>query len=485
MHTIRIAVPVFFLFLATTALSEESARHSPVGRYTLTVQGFEGEDVFEKKDKVSHMSGVPESYEVDVWEMKLYRRRRVPRDQAGIVCSLSPEHTTEGKRALRAEFRKGAEALRVSLRNNINGPEAGQPPRTVGCFDALKGDIYNPEGKAIELELRVLGGFALTDDSMAFGLLKKLELKPGWNTFTIANYEVSESLVDPHDAACVEFHVPDAKKRALFFDNFRLERETIPENMKKHARCFDFGVSYFTWPGFEHGSVAYDEARGYGFTAGKKLSHGGDLHVLNDMLTRDGFKAPATFKVKLPNGKYRARLLTGNYWIDHDGSLNVEIKAEGKRAWYKPIMKPEEKRQFRHANALTDHWKPDFDSWKAYWEDTHFKEVTFDVEVADGALDLEFKLPPLPEGMRPGGSSTWNYLIVYPADKDALLRPDLVWLEEKRRFIYNRVFHAHIGRQFALYNREEIICPEEFLWPDLADQRRVAAFLRAPVSALP
>jgi len=445
-----------------------------VGRHVVLIQGFEGADVLAPKEHVSYLSGVPEEAEVEVWDNALYGARKIPHAGSGIACRIVKYPHREGSAALAATFDRPDRRLRVSLRNNINQGGADRPAcNSLGVFDELRGDIYNPLKTAVSAEMTVLGGFAVTDRSRTFSLVRALTLKPGWNTFTLTSQEASATFVDPHDAVCVEFHLPDAKGTTLTFDNFRMERETIGANMASCARCFDFGVPWFNWPGFAYGSVRWDEKRGYGFTAGRNLTHGGDLHVINDQLTRDGFQAPASFRVKLSNGAYHVVTRTGNYWGRRDGGRNVEIKAEGKRVHYRPKMTDREYLAFKFAHERTDHWNRDMDLWGMYEDGTYFRQVEFDTDVADGALDLEFLLPPSADG-RDSGDSIWNYLVVYPADKADAIRPEIDWLNEKIRTIYNKVSHAAISRQFALYNREEVICPEEFLWPDIAAARRAA-----------
>ena len=447
-----------------------------VGTCTVLIQGFEGPEVFRDRPNVSYLSGVPEDAEVEVWDAALYHRRRVPTAKAAVACQVTGEHKTQGTASLKARFARTDQALRVSLRNNISQPSKPTRPagNSLGFFDCLRGDIYNPSAKPVRCEMVMLGGFAVTDKARTFSLVRLLTLKRGWNTFTVTSAEACATLADRHDATCVEFRTPDSPGATLHFDNFRMERQTVGKNMAKFARCFDFGVEYFTWPGFTYGSVNWDEQRGFGFTAGRSLTHGGDLHVINDQLTRDGFRAPASFRLKLPNGRYKVVTRTGNYWGRRDGDLNLEIKAEGKRVYYRPRMGSREFREFRYAHERTDHGRRNVDLWGTYEDGTYFRDVKFDTEVADGTLDLEFLRPALPAGVRASGDSVWNYLIVYPAERESLIAPELKWLNEKIRTIYNTVSHAEIGRKFALYNREEVICPEEFLYPDLAEARRAA-----------
>ncbi len=445
-----------------------------VGNHVLLIQGFEGDDVLSRKPNVSYLSGVPEEAEVEVWDNPLYNRRKATERDSGVACRITTARKSQGNAALEARFSRDDRVLRVSLRNNIGQPGADRPAcNSLGCFDVLKGDIFNPAKTPVAAKMRMLGGFAVTDKASTFSLLRNLTLKPGWNSFAVTSAEASATFVDPHDATCVEFRVPGAGKTVLCFDNFRMERQSLGANLAKFAKCFDFGVAYFNWPGFTYGSVKWDEGLGYGFTKGDQLTHGGDLHVINDELTRDGFVAPASFRVKLPNGRYKVVTQTGNYWAQRDGGLNIEIRAEGKRAYFRPRMSPEEFIRFKYAHENADHWKRDVDLWGTYDEGSYFRTISFEAEVADGALDLDFLLPAVADG-GPHGQSVWTYLIVYPADKEALIAPELKWLNEKVRTIYNTVSHANISREFALYNREEVICPEEFLWPELAEARRQA-----------
>ena len=462
-------------FAGPGRLSGQLFERVEVPKHILLIQGFEGADVLAKKPNVSFLSGVPEEAEVEVWDNALYNRQKIPGRESGIACRISTKQKTQGEAALKVSFTRDDRVLRVSLRNNINQP--GRPGRpacnSLGCFDFLKGDIFNPLKRDLSVEMRMLGGFAVTDRASTFSLVRSLALKPGWNEFAVSSREASATFVDPHDATCVEFRVPGGKGAALHFDNFRMERETVGRNLSRYGRCFDFGVSHFNWPGFTYGSVKWDERRGYGFTRGERLTHGGDLHVINDQLTRDGFAAPASFRVKLPNGRYKVVTQTGNYWARRDGGLNIEIRAEGKRAYYRPKTSAREYVALKYAHERADHWRRDMDLWHTYEDGTYFRTISFDTLVKDGALDLDFLLPPVEDGP-PHGWSVWTYLIVFPAEREKLIAPELEWLNEKIRTIYNEVSHVPISRQFALYNREEVICPEEFLWPDIAEARRRA-----------
>ncbi|MHC4717246.1 MAG: hypothetical protein ACYS5V_09770, partial [Planctomycetota bacterium] len=269
-----------------------------VGRHVVLIQGFEGRDVLDRKEGVSYLSGVPEEAEVEVWDTALYGRRKIAHGGSGIACKIVRDRCRQGAAALAARFTRPDRVLRVSLRNNINQGGADRPAcNSIGVFDELKGDVFNPADEPVTVEMTMLGGFAVTDRARTFSLVRKLSLKPGWNTFAVTSEEASATFVDPHDATCVEFRVPAPGGASLVFDNFRMERESIGANIARHARCFDFGVRWFNWPGFTCGSVRWDENRGYGFTSGRDLTHGGDLHVISDQLTRDGFKAPASFRV--------------------------------------------------------------------------------------------------------------------------------------------------------------------------------------------
>ncbi|KKL24361.1 hypothetical protein LCGC14_2416100, partial [marine sediment metagenome] len=436
MRTTAILAAVAACLVATHSLGAEPVK---VGRHVHLIQGFESKDVFASKENVSYLSGVPEDAEVEVWDTAVYGTRRFPVAESGIVCRITGKHASGGKAALEAKFTRADRALRISLRNNINQRGPDRPAcNSMGCFDELIGDIYNASAKPVTVEMTMLGGFAVTDRARTFSLVRQLTLRPGPNTFTVTSQDVSATFVDPHDATCVEFRVPAKGGATLHFDNFRLERETIGANMAKLARCFDFGVSYFNWPGFTYGSVPWDAKRGFGFTAGDRLTHGADLHVINDQLTRDGFEAPASFRVALPNGRYRVVTRTGEYWAKRDGGRNIEIKAEGKRVYYRARMTGKQFNDFKYAHERTDHWKRGMDLWGTYEDGTYSRQIEFEVQVADGTLDLDFLIPPSADG-KDHGRSTWNYLIVYPAEKEKLIRPEIGWLNEKLRTIYNKV----------------------------------------------
>lgn len=451
----------------------------PILTHELLLQGFETDDVFAKKEHVSYLSGVPEDAQVELWDMPLYNRQKLAfGDEGGVAVRFAGQNVKQGKAALEARFARGDRALRVSLRNNLDQPAGPDGQRGeangLGWFDRVVADVFNPAPQDVQVEVRLLGGYALTDKSLPLSLARTVTLKSGWNEIQFSAAESSKCLVDPFDAAAIELRVPQPKDTVLVIDNLRVERQTLPKKLSQLARCFDFGVSYFNWHGFDYGSLMYDQKRGYGFVECKDITHGGDLHVMNDALTRDGFRAPAKFKVKLANGKYRCVAQTGNYWGRRDHDLNLEIKAEGKTAWSRPRLSPEERWKEKFADETCDHWKHGLDLWNTYEDGKYFKTIQFVAEVADGELDIEWLLPPLPAGEKPGGESIWTWLVIYPEDRHKELAPELAWLNDKIADIYSNVMHVQIGREFALYNREEVIVAEEYLWPDLAAARKAA-----------
>ena len=245
------------LWACAAAVGPVEADEARAGRYALLIQGFEDKGVFKEGAPVSYLSGVPEAAQVDVWDTALYRRKRFAHTGAGIDCDISDAHVRQGKRSLAATFRRADRALRISLRNNLNQPvRDGDRPdmNSIGWFDRLAGDVYNPARRAVKVELCMLGGFAVTDKARTFALTRPLTLKPGWNEVAVTAEEASAVFVDPYDATCVEFST--AEKVMLHFDNFRMERETLGPNLTKFGRCFDFGVRWINCPGFTYGSAS-------------------------------------------------------------------------------------------------------------------------------------------------------------------------------------------------------------------------------------
>lgn len=464
---------LLLLLLNASELPQLCAADTEERLHVRLVQGFESPAIFDKRDGVSHMSGVPEEAEVEFWNDAAFDRRKLDANRCQSRWTITNKHLREGRQALRVTLTSPSECLRVSLQNNINFRGKNPPPaNSLAFFDYLEGSIYCDSRNGAELEMRLLGGFALTDRTLWPALVRKLRLKHGWNRFVIGSDEAGAALSDPHDPAAVEFRAVKPLNQPLTFDAFRMVAAGLGPALARHGRCFDFGVRRYLQPGFLYGSVPYDARRGYGFISGEHLTHGGDFHISDDALTRDGFYAPAAFKLKLPRGTYRVRAQTGNYWGKRDSNTDLEIVAEGRRVFRKPKRTREESIHHKYyAEAALDIDRPDYNLWGNYEQGLNHRAFTFDVEVKDGALELEWKGINPPKGGI-GRTSTWTALVVYPSEKATAVEKDLADLDARIRGKYNRVVHPQFGRMFALYNREEAIVAEEYLWPDLVTQRR-------------
>ncbi|MGO8927682.1 MAG: hypothetical protein ACLQU3_12415 [Limisphaerales bacterium] len=242
----------------------------------------------------------------------------------------------------------------------------------------------------------------------------------------------------------------------LFVDNLRLERDDSAEKVRFDGLyAFDFGTG--TSPVMEGfipvtPGTSYNKGRGYGLKDAKVWRA---FDVLQpDPLYQDFICIESGgLAVDVPNGKYRVFVnldSPSGFWGEYQFYRRRAILAQGKEV-AADVMDFDtlKKKYFRFWDVEDLPGDNTFDKYQR----GRYQEKTFDVDVTDGQLSLQFS------------GENWacsvSAVVIYPVAKSAEGERFLKWVEDKRRFYFDnyfkRILHTPKG---------------DPLQPDSTDQRR-------------
>ena len=334
------------------------------------------------------------------------------------------EHATSGKFALRVDKDWAT----------VDSPAA--PYQNWLEYDYLLFDVYNPHEKPVDLGIEVRD--AQTDGYWTRVNLTQLA-PPGASTIAIPTALYVGEKSRPGRSLIrdkiTRFVVIVGKNGPCYFDNFRLERLDTSKVLFDGLYAFDFGpgdapvMEGFTGAGR---GTSYSAGRGYGWT---RADWWRDFNVLQPDLLYEDFVCPnsGTLRLDVPKGTYHVWMnidSPNGFWGETQTWTNRKVTANGEtmvdeKQDYDAYMK----KYFRNA-ARED--LPGIDTFKEYVS-TMFHEKAFDVDVADGKLELGFS-----------GSGNWaiclSALVVYPDAKKAQGEKFLKWVAERRKKQFNDYF---------------------------------------------
>lgn len=221
----------------------------------------------------------------------------------------------------------------------------------------------------------------------------------------------------------------------LFIDNIRLERDSAGQKaLFDGLYAFDFGTG--TSPvmdGFTAivPTTLYNQGRGYGLKNAKIWRAMDALQP--DPLYEDFICIESGgLAVDVPNGKYRVIVnmdSPAGFWGETQIYHERSITAQGKRVVFDTMnLKSFEKKYFQFWDQDDLPGENTFDKY----DRAHFSVKTFDVDVSNGHLFLEFH------------GENWacsvSAVILYPVAKAAEGERFLEWVREKRRFYFDNSF---------------------------------------------
>ncbi len=248
--------------------------------------------------------------------------------------------------------------------------------------------------------------------------------------------------------------VYNAPEKPVFIDNVRFEKDSRMDNVLFDGlRAFSFGSPIApVFPSFTRvdSTMEYTKERGFGLKGaqvqGPGETKGGMDGFHPDPLYRTWLNMEkGSFLVDLPNGKYKVFLNIDNptgFWGEYQVYRTRKVMAQGQVVVDESMDFDALKKKYFRNYANED--LPGEGIWERYVKPM-FHEKTFDVEVTDGQLKLEF------DSKGPGCSV--SALVIYPADKDKLGQKFLSTVEGLRKWYFKteckQIGHAGTGAGFA------------------------------------
>jgi hypothetical protein len=237
------------------------------------------------------------------------------------------------------------------------------------------------------------------------------------------------------------FSIGDKPAAPLFIDNIRLERdEATPKALFDGLMAFDFGTgSSPLMDGFTAitPGTRYSKGRGYGLKDAKIWRTFDALQP--DPLYQDFLCIESGgLAVDVPNGKYRVFVnidSPSGFWGEYQVYRKRTVLAEGKPVVSETVTFDQfKKKYFRFWNTEDLPGDNTFDKYQK----VHFQEKTFDVEVADGQLSVEFQ------------GENWaccvSAVVIFPLEKAAEGQRFLKHVEKQRRFYFDNYFKRVLHR---------------------------------------
>ncbi len=226
-----------------------------------------------------------------------------------------------------------------------------------------------------------------------------------------------------------------AEAGPLLLDNIRLEREAPPSGVVFDGLyAFDFGPGPSpVMDGFTPVTqgTTYSPGRGYGLKDAKiwgAIDEGQPDPLYRDYLAIES----GGFAVDVPNGRYRVFLNIDSppgFWGDFHYFRERSVLAQSKtvvseRMDFKALLK----KYFYFWDTEDLPRENTFDKYMP----VHFAEKTFDVDVKNGQLRLEFQ--------GTGTACSVSAVVVFPVAKAAEGARFLEYVKEKRRFYFDNAF---------------------------------------------
>lgn len=224
-------------------------------------------------------------------------------------------------------------------------------------------------------------------------------------------------------------------KSPIYIEKVWLERDELAQKVQFDGLyAFDFGTGNSpVMEGFTQiaPSDLYSQGRGYGLKDAKGVRAFNALQP--DPLYQDYICIESGgFALDLPNGRYRVFLNVDNpsdYWGDYQIYRERTIFAQEKPVIHESLdFKTLNEKYYRHWNTEDLPTDNIFDKYQK----TYYQEKTFDVDVTNGQLKLDFKGEYC--------ANSVSTIIVYPISKADKGAQFLKWVEDKRRFYFDNYF---------------------------------------------
>ena len=346
------------------------------------------------------------------------------------------EHATDGKKALRID------------RSYVCMDGAQD---WVG-YDYLKADLYTDAKEPVQLYVEVR-------DTATQGYWTRVNyttvVPPGESTLVVpvkGMYVGEKSrpgrMLILSGVTRLVFSIGDEPPAPLFIDHVRLERDDSASKVLFDGLwALDFGTGPSpVLEGFTPITPAtlYSKGRGYGLKDARVWR---SFDVLQpDPLYQDFICVEAGgLAIDVPNGKYRVFVNLDNpsgFWGEYQAYRKRAVLAEGREAAVDTMdFESCRRKYFRFWNVEDLPADNTFDKYQT----AYFQEKTFDVEVTDGQLNLDFQ------------GENWacsvSAVVVFPIERAAQGGKFLDYARARRRFhfdnYFKRILHAPTGDPLA------------------------------------
>jgi hypothetical protein len=368
---------------------------------------------------------------------------RKTRPPVRLITSFEQENPFSGGTVVSAHATDGAKALLVGSPYAVMSS-----PQDWAGYDYLKVDTYVDSGEPMQLVLEIR-------DAGTTGYWTRVNyetvLPPGPSTLVLPLNQLyvgeksrpGRALLLGRITRLVFAPVSPAGAQ-LFIDRLRLERDTTAGQVQfEGLHAFDFGRENSpVMDGFTAvtPSTLYSPARGYGLKDAKVWRA---LDALQpDPLYQDFICIESGgLAVDVPNGTYRVFVnidSPGAFWGDYQLYRERSILAQRTTA----VSEQQDFKKFlKKYFYFWDTEDLPFENVFDKYGRVHFQEKTFDVNVKNGQLFIEFN------------GTAWaccvSTVIIFPIEKAAQGERFLEYVREKRRFYFDnsfkRVLHAAAG----------------------------------------
>jgi hypothetical protein len=337
--------------------------------------------------------------------------------------TIVDEHATSGRRSLRID------RSYVSL----------DQPQVWQGYDFLKIDVFTPAQRPLDLDVEIRD--AQTRDYWT-RVNYSTVVPPGKSTLVlpVKQLYVGEKsrpgrMLNLRAITRLVFGIGDRPISPLFLDNLRLERDDTPDRVQfEGLHAYDFGTD--TSPVMEGftaitPATEYSRDRGYGL---KNARIWRAFDALQPEPLYQDFLCIETggLAVDVPNGRYRVFVnidSPSGFWGEYQVYRQRAIMAEG-RAVVSETMDFDalKAKYFRFWNVEDVPSDTTFNKYQI----GYFREKQFDVEVADGQLNLEFR--------GENFACSVSAVVIFPVAKAAEGQAFLDYARERRRFYFDNYF---------------------------------------------
>jgi hypothetical protein len=232
------------------------------------------------------------------------------------------------------------------------------------------------------------------------------------------------------------FGIGDMPAAPLYIDNIRLERDSqTPQYRFDGLLAFDLGPAASPlMPGFTRidPATTYNETRGYGLNKAR-IWRASDV-LQPDPLYQDFLCIEqGGLAVDVPNGRYHVLVnidSPSGFWGEYQVYRTRSVLAEGRPVVEESMNFDTLKQKYFRFWDTDD--SPSDDTFDKY-QRSYYQEKEFDVDVADGQLNVDFR--------GDNYACSVSAVIIYPADKAEQGKQFLEYVVERRRFFFDNYFH--------------------------------------------